>query len=101
MGVRGENDALRIDCGNALAHLAEHLAVLRRSRVADGVRHVDGGGSGFNGYANHLYEEVTVGAGGILGRKLDVVAEAARLADRFGGLIESLFAAHLQLVFEM
>jgi hypothetical protein len=53
--------------GDAGADFGEHLAVFVGGGVADGVGHVDGGCAGFDGDADHLDEEVAVGAGGVFG----------------------------------
>ena len=77
------------------------LAVFLGRGVADGVGHVDGGGAGFDGDAHHLDEEIAIGAGGVFGRKLDVVGKRAGQAHRLAAELERLRAADLQLVFEM
>ena len=51
-------------------------AVLVGHGVADGVGDVDGGGAGLDGRFDDLAEEVELGAGGVFGRELDVVAVA-------------------------
>ncbi len=76
-------------------------AVLFRGGVAHGVGHIDGGGAGLDGDAHHLHQKVAVRAGGVLGRKLHVVAQRARQAHRFAAEVQRLRAADLQLVFEM
>ena len=101
VAVRGENDALLVDGRNALAHLGEHASVFVRSRVAYGVGHIDGGGAGLDGHAHHLHQEVALRAGGVLGRELNIIHQRARQAHRFGGLIQRLLAADLQLVLQM
>ncbi len=91
-----------VDGGNALAHFAEHLAVLFGRGVAHRVGHVDGGGAGLDGDAHHLHQKIAVRASGVLGRKLDVVAPvSAPGAPTRRSLIQRLLAADLQLVFQM
>src|ERR1039458_1128044 len=85
MAMRGEDDAFGVDGRDALADFSEHAAVFFGGGVADGVRHVDGGGAGLDGHANHLDEEIAIGAGGILGGELDIVHQRAGKAHRFGG----------------
>jgi hypothetical protein len=99
--VRRKHHALLVDRGNALAHLAKHLPVLFRRGVAHRVGHIDGGGAGFDGDAHHLHQEIAVGAGRILGRKLHVVAPASAPGAPTRRKIQRLGAADLQLVFEV
>ena len=101
VAVRGEDDALRVDGGDALADLAKHLAVFFGSGVADGVGHVDGGCACLDGNAHHFDKEVAIGAGGVFRREFDVVDERAGQADGFAGEVECLLAADLELVFEV
>ena len=65
------------DAGDAGFDHAEDGGVLRRCGVAHGVGDVDGGGSGLDGYGDHLKEELGVGAGAVLGGEFDVVDEGA------------------------
>ena len=75
VAVRGEDDVL--DAGDAGADVEEHLRVVLRDAVADGVGQVEGGGAGLDGDLADFDEEVAVGAGGVFGGELDVVAVAA------------------------
>ena len=50
------------------------LAVVQRRGVADGVGDVDRRGAGGDGRFDDAAEEVGLGAGGVFGRELDVVA---------------------------
>ena len=52
-------------------------AVVRRRGVADRVGNVDRRRAGGDRRLDHLAEEIGLGAGGVLGRELDVVAIAA------------------------
>jgi hypothetical protein len=70
-------------------------------RIANRVGHIDRGRAGFDGHAHHLDQEIAVRAGGVLGRKLDVVNQRAGQPHRFGGQVQRLLAADLQLVFQM
>ncbi len=99
--MRGEDHALLIDGRDALAHLAEHLPVFFRGGVADGVGHIDGGCTSFDGDADHFDQIVAVGAGCVFGRELDVVGKGASQADRFAGQIKGFLAADLELVFKV
>src|ERR1700687_3232772 len=57
--------------------------------VADGVRNVERGGSSFDDGFEHLEQKFRVGAGGVFGRKFNVVAECPRQADRVACLFQS------------
>ena len=86
-----------VDAGDgALDELEERLVLVGRG-VAHGVGDVDGGGSGLDGGGDHLHEEGGIGAGAVFGRELDVVDKGEGEPDGGGGLIESFFAADLEL----
>ncbi len=99
MAVGGEND-IRSSRNLGEQH-AESGSVLFGRGVADGVGDVDRGGTGLDGNADDLDEEVGIGAGGVFGGEFDVVGESAGEADGFGGLVERLGAGDLELGFEM
>ncbi len=101
MAVRGEDDVCSVDGGNALTHLGKHAAVFLGGGVANSVWHVNGGGSSFNCDADHLDKEVSVGAGGIFRRELDILDVGAGETNGFGGEVESFLTADLELVLEM
>ena len=63
--------------------------------VADGVGDVDRGGAGLDGLLDDLGEEIELGAGGVFGRELDVVAVAAGPLDAFDGAADDLLLGHL------
>ena len=75
VAVGGEDDVF--DAGHAGADMRNICGVVLRDAVADGVGEVEGGGAGLDGDLADLDEEVAVGAGGVLGGELDVVAVAA------------------------
>ena len=52
--------------------LADEVAELERQRVADGVGHVDGRGAALDGDAEHLGQELGLGAARVHGAELDV-----------------------------
>jgi hypothetical protein len=99
VAVCGEDDVF--GTGNLREQHAEGRGVLLRCGVTDGVGDVDRGGSGLDCDGDDVDEEVGVGAGGVLGRELDIVGEGAGEADGFGGLVERFGAGDLQLSFEM
>jgi hypothetical protein len=79
VAVGGEDDVL--GAGDLGEEHAEGGGVFLWRGVADGVGDVDGGGSGLDRDGDDLDEEVGVGAGGVLGGELDVVAERAGETD--------------------
>ena len=68
--------------GTRFFSMAIDAAVFLRRGVADGVGNVDGRRPGFDRRFDDLAEKIALGAGGVFGRKLDVVAVAARPASR-------------------
>ena len=69
------------------------LPHVRRRGVADGVGNVDRRGAGVDGRFDHLAEKIGLGAGGVFGRELDVVAVAdgpLHARARRGAMISSL-----------
>ncbi len=88
---------------NAEGHLVGAANVLRQERedvveflghrVADGVGHVDRGRAGFDHGFDHFAQELGFGARGVLGRELDVLAQAARVLHAFDGRVDDLLLA--------
>jgi hypothetical protein len=76
VAVHGQRDV--IDAAHVLAQVPEQLREFVRDRVADRVRDVDGGGAGLDDRLDDLGQELELGARGVLGRELDVLAELAR-----------------------
>jgi hypothetical protein len=70
-------------------------------RVTDGVGHVDRGRAGFDHGFDHFTQELGLGARGILGRELDVLAQAARVLHAFDGGVDDLLFSHVELVLAM
>ena len=62
-----------VDAADVLLQMADGGGVLARHRVADRVGDVDRGGAGLDGPLDDLGQEVQLGAGGVLGRELDVL----------------------------
>ena len=73
VAVDAEDDL--VDAADVLLQVADGRGVLLGHGVADGVGDVDRGGAGLDGLLDHLGEEVQLGAGGVLGRELDVLAQ--------------------------
>ena len=63
--------------------------------VADRVGNVDRRGAGLDGRLDDLGEEIQLGAGGVLGRELDVVAVALGPLDALDGPADDLLLGHL------
>ena len=82
-------------------HGQDHLFVFVRRGVADRIGHVDRSGPGFNRGLDYLAEEVQVRAGGVLGRELDILAQAAGVADHLAGLGQGFLAGHPKEMFKM
>ena len=87
-----------VGVGNALAQVADELAVQLGDRVAHGVGDVDRGRAFGDHRLEHAAQEVGVGAVAVLGRELDVAAQVAREAHRQPGLLEHLVGRHAQLL---
>jgi|GEM_PF-4747761 len=67
---------------DSLAQLANESGKLPRHVVPNGIRDIDGSGTRGDGRLNDAAEEIRLGAAGILGRELHVIAEIARPLDR-------------------
>ncbi len=93
-GLVDVRHAVRAACVITSAHV-------RRRGVADGVGNVDRGGAGVDGRLDHFAEEVELGAGGVFGRELDVVAVARGPLHAGHGPLDDLVLAHLELELAM
>ena len=71
-----------VDVGHAVAERLDDVVHVAGRGVAHGVGNVDRGGPGGDGRLDHLAEEIGLGAGGVLGRELDVGAIADRALRR-------------------
>ena len=63
------------------ANAGDQLVVFIRHRVTDRIRNVQRGRTGLERRPKHVEEKRAIGACRVLGRKLHVVAEAARVRD--------------------
>ncbi len=79
----------------------EHPRALVRQRVADGVGQVDRRRAGPDRHLADPAEEIEVGAGRVLGRELDIVAEVAGVAHHRVDPLQHLLARHPELVPEV
>ena len=80
VAVHREADA--VDAAHVLAQVAEQLRELIRHGVADRIGNVDRGGAGVDRRLHHLREELELGARGVLGGELHVLARARARASR-------------------
>ena len=80
-----------------LAQHRDEREILVRDGVADGVGDVDRGGAGLDRGLHAAAQEIVLGAGGVLGRPLDVVGVVARARHRRDHHIEDLLRLHLEL----
>ena len=71
------------DVTDAFPQRANHSRILGGRGIADGVRDVDGGRTRLDGRRDDFAEEIQLGPGGVLGRKLDVGAVAPGPATRW------------------
>jgi hypothetical protein len=78
-----------VGIGNALAQVADELAVELGDGVAHRVGDVDGGGAFGDHRFQHTAQEVGVRPVAVLGRKLDVAAQVARKAHGLTGLLKT------------
>ncbi len=90
-----------VDVRHAIHEIADHVAHVGRRGVADRVGNVDGRGPGVDRRFDHPAEEIRLGAGGVLGRELDIVAIADRPLDAGDGAADDLVLVHLQLELAM
>jgi len=86
-----------VDAAHVLFQVGDGGSVLAGHGIADRVGNVDGGGAGLDGALDHLGQEVQLGAGGVLGRELDVLAVTAGPLDPFDSPTNNLLLGHLQL----
>ena len=81
-----------------LSDAADQPAELARQGVARRIRDVQRGRAGLDRHLEHLVEEFGIGAARVLGRELDVGAQAAGVRHRLAGALQALLAADLELV---
>ena len=86
-----------VDAADVLFEMGDGGGVLAGHGVADGVGDVDRGGAGLDDALDDLGEEVELGAGGVFGRELDVVADGLGALDALDGPADDLVLGHLEL----
>ena len=84
--------------GDILAEVGNQLRHFLRRGVAHRIRHVQGGGASGYGVGVALGQKRPVGAGCVLGGKLNIVAEALGVGHHFADTLEHLLPRHPQLV---
>jgi hypothetical protein len=97
--VRGDGDAVCIP--QARTDGADERSEFRRSCVSDRVGNIERRSAGVDYCLQDLAKEIDIGASGVLGGKLDVVAEAARVGNGLTGLTQGIAARDLELEAEM
>ena len=90
-----------VDVRHALAERLDHAVHVAGRGVADGVGDVHRRRPGGDRRLDHLAEEIGLGAGGVLGRELDVGAIARRPPHPGHRVPNDLLLVHLQLVLAM
>ena len=88
MAVHGQPDL--VDPRHFFPETDDEIAIFPWSRVSDGVRDIDDRGPGPDRRFEHLNQEVRVGPGGVLGRKLDVPAKGFRQPDGLSDALQDL-----------
>ena len=78
--------------------VADQVVHLLGRGVAYGIRNIQCSGSGGHGYGVALGQKFPVGAGGVLGGELDIVAVALGIAHHFVDIGDHLLTGHFQLV---
>ena len=81
-----------------LAKIGDQLRHFLRRGVAHRVRHVQSGSAGGHGVGVALGQKCPVGAGRVLGGKLNIIAEALGVGHHFADTLEHLLPRHPQLV---
>ena len=90
-----------LDAGGVLPNAADQRAELVRRGIAHRIGDVDGAGARSDSLTQHLVEKLGIGAAGVLGRELDIVAQRAGIGHHLAGAPDNLFAGHPQLVLQV
>ncbi|MNH12143.1 hypothetical protein D3C79_716780 [compost metagenome] len=86
-----------IDVRHPVEQGLDDAGELSRHRVADGIRDVDGAGTGLDGGLDHAAQVVDGGASRILAGELHVVGVAAGMLDRADAHLQHILEALLEL----
>src|SRR6266536_2520099 len=98
VAVAGDGQVLAL---YGLLDLADQPPVFLGHRIAHRVRNVQRGSAAVGGHLQHLAEEIRLRAGGVLGRKLNILAQRTRVGDIIAHIAQAVLAGHLQLVLQM
>ncbi len=99
MAVHRDGDVL--DAAHLFPNGADQRRKFCGNGVADGVGDIQRGGAGFDHCFQHLAEIAHVGAGSVLRRELNLIAQGSRVADGLHCLTQRLLARNLQLELQM
>ena len=99
--VAVDGDVHILDAVHILPQVADQIVHLLGGGVAHGVGDIQCGGAGGNGPLIAPGQELPIGAGGVLGRELNIVAVVLGIGHHFADALEDLLAAHLQLIFHV
>ena len=89
------------DVGCVVHNIANHIGVFFRDGITNGIRQIDGGGTGFDGGFKNAAQVIAVAAGAVLGRKFDVVGERLGILYRIDSPLDDLVPGHFELVLEV
>ena len=89
------------DVRHMLINASDQRTEFARGGVTDGVRDVDGAGTGCNGSLNHLVQKLGITAAGVLTGELDVIHQGAGVGHHVRDDGEHLLPALTQLVLQM
>jgi hypothetical protein len=95
--VAVDGDVHLVDARHVFAQVGDEVAHLLGRGVAHGVGDVQRGGAGGDGVGVALGQESPVGAGGVLGGELDVVALGLGVGHHLADAVQHLLAGHLSL----
>ena len=87
-----------LDALDVFTQVGDEVIHLLRRGVADGVGHIQRRRARGDGSGVAMGQKCPVGAGGVLGGKLDVIAIALGVGDHLADAVDDLLARHLELV---
>ena len=96
--VAGDGDVDVLDALDVFTQVGDEVIHLLRRGVADGVGHIQRRRARGDGSGVAMGQKCPVGAGGVLGGKLDVIAIALGVGDHLADAVDDLLARHLELV---
>jgi hypothetical protein len=90
-----------VHAGRVFDDSVNQRAELFRGRIANGIRDVQGGGPGADGFTQYHVQEFGVRAAAVFGAEFDIFAQRTGVTDHFVNLVDHFFWVHLQLVFHV